>query len=77
MYPDATMTKLIDTGEVASMCGVHADTVKRWRARNTGPAWIRVGDRLVRYDPDDVRRWLAGSRSSSSNSARDSPREPR
>jgi hypothetical protein len=45
-----------------SGCGFLLDvdvrTLRRWRARRVGPAWIAGGPRLVRYDLTDIVAWL-------------------
>jgi hypothetical protein len=42
--------------DVAKLCGVHVQTVRRWRRLGTGPPWLRRGRQVV-YDPDVVRAW--------------------
>jgi predicted DNA-binding transcriptional regulator AlpA len=50
---------LLTTGEVAAWLGgsISEITLRVWRHRSTGPAWIRVG-RGVRYRREAVRAWL-------------------
>ncbi|MDO5618029.1 helix-turn-helix transcriptional regulator [Kocuria sp.] len=58
--------RLMTTPDVAALCGVHPDIVKRWRQSGDGPAFITLGrSRLVRYQPRDVQAWLdAGKKTS-------------
>jgi predicted DNA-binding transcriptional regulator AlpA len=37
------------------------ETVYQWRRKRTGPRGFRVG-RHLRFDPEDVRRWVDGLR---------------
>lgn len=49
---------LLSTAEVAELCGVAVETVKRWRAAGkiTGR---RLGHRTVRYARQEIERFLA------------------
>jgi predicted DNA-binding transcriptional regulator AlpA len=47
------MTKLISTKEAAEMLGTTEGTLKSWRARQTGPNWVKLGA-SVRYDVADL-----------------------
>jgi predicted DNA-binding transcriptional regulator AlpA len=53
---------LLDTKQVARMLGVSVDWVVNGRADQPtghyGPPFIKLGDRLVRYRRDELRRWL-------------------
>lgn len=52
---------LLSTQEVADYLGVPVQTLYQWRSRGQGPTSMRIG-RHVRYDPADVRSWLAQRR---------------
>ncbi|MEV6106659.1 helix-turn-helix domain-containing protein [Streptomyces sp. NPDC051940] len=43
--------------DLADLFGVPLETVYAWRRKRIGPRGFRVG-RHVRYDPEDVRRWV-------------------
>jgi hypothetical protein len=43
--------------EVARHLGVSVLTLKDWRYRRGGPAYLRVGRTVVRYRWEDVRAW--------------------
>ncbi|MGW3612530.1 MULTISPECIES: helix-turn-helix transcriptional regulator [unclassified Micromonospora] len=45
--------------DVAAFLRVPVGTLYQWRYRRTGPRAFKVG-RHLRYDPADVRSWLAG-----------------
>ncbi|GAA4656271.1 hypothetical protein GCM10023347_01820 [Streptomyces chumphonensis] len=44
--------------DLADLLGVPIETVYQWRRKRTGPRGFRVG-RHLRYDPEDVRHWVA------------------
>ena len=43
--------------ETAALLGLGVDTVRRYRRAGVGPAWSRLGVRLVRYRRADVIAW--------------------
>ena len=43
--------------EVSELIQIPVATLARWRYMRTGPPSVRIG-KHVRYDPDDVERWL-------------------
>lgn len=48
-----TLTSL----EAAKFLGVHVQTVKNWRAKGTGPEYMRIG-RIIAYHEEDLRAWV-------------------
>ncbi|MFD5101703.1 helix-turn-helix transcriptional regulator [Streptomyces albidochromogenes] len=52
--PDRYLTPI----DLADLLGVPIETVYQWRRKHTGPKGFRVG-RHLRYDPEDVRAWVA------------------
>jgi len=50
---------LTDT-EVAALCGCAVQTLRNMRWRGDGPAWVRLGGRMIRYKPADVRAFIDG-----------------
>ncbi|MER5476261.1 helix-turn-helix domain-containing protein [Streptomyces sp. NPDC002734] len=44
--------------DLAELVGVPLETVYQWRRKGTGPRGFRVG-RHLRFDPEDVRLWVA------------------
>ncbi|MEU4176045.1 helix-turn-helix domain-containing protein [Streptomyces sp. NPDC026589] len=52
--PDRYLTPI----DLADLLGVPIETVYQWRRKDTGPCGFRVG-RHLRYDPEDVRAWVA------------------
>ena len=52
----------VSTTVAAKMMGVAASTLENWRSRgNTGPAWLKIGRRVL-YEPRDIEAWKAGCR---------------
>jgi excisionase family DNA binding protein len=49
---------LWDVEEVSEFLQIPVGTLYQWRHRRTGPRSFKVG-RHLRYDPADVRAWLA------------------
>lgn len=47
-----------DEHEVSAMTGTPVATLRHWRQRGGGPPWFKIG-RRVRYDHDDLRKWIA------------------
>ncbi|CAL9611445.1 helix-turn-helix transcriptional regulator [Nocardiopsis dassonvillei] len=58
--PDPT-SPWLTPDEAADRLRVSADTLRRWRRHDTGPAWHRAGDRLVRYRTTDIDAWVTSS----------------
>lgn len=52
--PDRYLTPV----DLADLLGVPIETVYQWRRKDTGPRGFRVG-RHLRFDPEDVRAWVA------------------
>ena len=49
---------LFATNEVAKLLGVDRTTLSRWRDRNAGPRYLRIGPKLIRYREDDIAEFL-------------------
>jgi len=50
-------TDTMNTQELADYLEVAVQTLFRWRQSGYGPAWMRVGPRLIRYKVSDVMEW--------------------
>ena len=55
----ATADRLWSVTEVSRFLGVPVATLRAWRCQGLGPVSVKLG-RHVRYDPDNVRDWVAG-----------------
>lgn len=53
---------LLTQQEVAKLLGVSRRTLEDWRLTKTGPAFLKLGYRTVRYTADDVRAFIQGAR---------------
>lgn len=53
---------LLSDRQVAALLGLAPNTLRHWRCRAHGPAWVRVGARTIRYERAEVERWLAARR---------------
>ena len=49
---------VLNDDEVCALVGVKPRTTSTWRSRGEGPAFIKVGTKVL-YLEDDVRSWLA------------------
>lgn len=52
--------RMLDTGQTAALLGVAPNTLKFWRRKGRGPAFIKLGDAPqsgVAYDEADVLAW--------------------
>lgn len=52
-------SQLLSTAQVSNLLNLRAATLKKWRVLGTGPKYIRVGTRTVRYRLADVKRFVA------------------
>lgn len=55
------LRKLISSDQLADDLQISRTTPPTWRARRSGPPWIKIG-RAVFYDPADVEKWLKSRR---------------
>ena len=44
--------------ETADLLRVQPSTLERWRREGTGPTYVRLGGRVVRYRQADLDAWL-------------------
>lgn len=52
---------LMNEAEAAQYLGVSAPALRSWRAAGTGPVFLRVGPKRIKYRLDDLERYLADS----------------
>lgn len=66
------MTTLLSSAEAAASLGISPVTLKIWRCKGKGPAFIKLGssprDRVV-YDPADIEAWTAARKFGSTSAA--------
>jgi excisionase family DNA binding protein len=46
----------LTTGQLAERTGIPAETLRQWRRRGTGPAYLKLG-RSIRYRLADLEAW--------------------
>lgn len=49
--------KFLTTPELAAQLRLHPTTLMIWRTKGRGPAWRKIGKRVL-YDEQQVRAWL-------------------
>lgn len=58
VVPQVEKDKLCSAGEAAELLGISPQTLAHWRVRGTGPRYIVLSARCVRYRSSDIRAWL-------------------
>ena len=56
-----TRRRMLRTPEAASYCGSSTSTFEKLRLYGGGPAYVKLGRRVV-YSPDDLDAWLVANR---------------
>jgi len=51
--------QLLDERGAAALLGVSTRTMERWRAERTGPPFVRLSARAIRYSRAALLRWIA------------------
>ena len=59
----ANAMPLLTIEEVAELIGVHSSTLRAWRRKGIGPAYIK-GPRIVRYSMAAVQEWIKANTAS-------------
>lgn len=49
---------LLTERQLAALLQVQPGTLRTWRTGKRGPAWRRLGEKIIRYHRDDVRAWI-------------------
>lgn len=55
-------TRLLTTDEASRYLGLRSQLLVQWRYEHKGPAFHRLGGRLVRYDIAELDAWLEDQR---------------
>ena len=55
------MPDLLNTVEAAELLRLNPQTLNRWRRQGTGPAYLRVGKKVM-YQTDQITAWLTAQR---------------
>jgi len=51
---------LLDERSAAAALGITPRAMQEWRRRGTGPRFVRISRRCIRYRPEDLETWAAG-----------------
>ena len=62
--PAAPM-KLLTARQAGELLGVPPETLERWRGAGTGPAFVRLSGRYIRYSQDDLEAFIKNARRNS------------
>jgi predicted DNA-binding transcriptional regulator AlpA len=68
------MNPLLDQRQAAHLLRLSVRTLERHRVAGTGPRFIRLGRRLIRYRVSDLAEWVDGGLRNSTSET--SPRGP-
>ncbi|CDH45988.1 helix-turn-helix domain-containing protein [Candidatus Contendibacter odensensis] len=55
------MSELLNTVEAAQRLRLNPQTLNRWRRQGTGPAYVRVGKKVM-YQENQINTWLTAHR---------------
>ena len=50
--------QLLDEAALASRLKVSKSLIRKWRRLGTGPKWLKLGGKTVRYAASDLSEWL-------------------
>lgn len=50
--------ELLSANQVASFLGIPQKTLADWRYKHMGPAFVRIGGRLIRYKKSALVEWI-------------------
>ena len=53
------MNQILNTREAAEYLGLSQTCLEHWRTLRTGPPFVRVSARCIRYRLEDLEAWLA------------------
>jgi len=51
-------SKMMRPPEAAHYLGLSESSLAKWRCSGTGPAYMKVGERVVAYDQSELDSWL-------------------
>jgi len=61
-HDQSALDELLTTADVAGRLGVPPRTLEQWRYLGRGPAYIKVGNKSVRYRQSDIDAFLDAHR---------------
>ena len=54
----SAQTRYVTERQVEEIFGLKSATLRRWRREGQGPAFRRIGRRLIRYEIAEVAAWM-------------------
>ena len=54
------MDQLLTPKQVAEQLNVDRQTLYNWRKRGMGPSFVKIGYKMIRYDPVALEEWITG-----------------
>ncbi len=72
-----TLAQLLTEAEAAVFLAVARKSLERWRFLGIGPEFIRIGTRGIRYARDDLNRYIATQRRTSTSDPGPDQQPPR
>ena len=51
-------SEFLTSGQAAQFLQVSINTLSCWRSRGTGPSYVKLGKRLIRYRKSDLDAWI-------------------
>jgi hypothetical protein len=66
-YTEAPALETLDEYQAADFLGVKVKTLRNWRVRGVGPAFLKYGGKLVRYRRADLLAWQESQRRTSTS----------
>ena len=51
--------QLLNESQAAKLLCLSRACLRHWRAVGKGPPWMRIGERLIRYDLTELRGWIS------------------
>ncbi|RFA12647.1 hypothetical protein B7R21_09890 [Subtercola boreus] len=61
------MEPLLTAAQVSEITGLTEGTLANMRSKGTGPAFVRLTPRVIRYTEEDVQEFIRNSRRTSAN----------
>lgn len=62
MDPRIPELRMVSTNEAAEILSLHPVTLRQWRSRGIGPAWVKVSPNRAQYRISDLQKFIADRR---------------
>ena len=57
----SSIESLLNETLAARFLGLSKRTLQKWRVEGSGPAFVRILNRAIRYRPSDLQEWVEGN----------------